>query len=196
MRLDRRAEAQLDAERPQVRRPTASIHASLVGASSTRSALPPARERSSSSWSRISPPVRALISLAACRDERPRQPVREEALERRASAGRRRTNSHQLSRSHCADPPLVAARQQREQPLDEATLGPRAGTPELRRGLEREPRPARARSASDSGAVRRRDELVRRRRPGRTGSARRRPDGRAPCAPPDGIRAIVSGRWR
>ena len=41
-----------------------SIQTSEVGASSTRSARSPARERSSSSWTRISPPVRALISFA------------------------------------------------------------------------------------------------------------------------------------
>ena len=77
------------------------IHASCVGALSTRSARPPARVRSNSSCSRTSPPVRALISRA-----RAATSVRVSPSARNLPyAGLRRSapeNSHQLCCSHCS----------------------------------------------------------------------------------------------
>ena len=76
-----------------------SIQTSEVGPSSTRSARPPARVRSNSSWSRIEPPVRALISRA-----RAATSVRVSPSARNLrNAGERcsaPTNDHQLCSSH------------------------------------------------------------------------------------------------
>ena len=128
-----------------------SIQTSLVGASSTRSARPPARVRSNSSWSRISPPVRALISRA-----RAATSVRVSPSARNfRNAGERwsaSTKSHQLWSSHCPSAPLVAAREQRQQPLDEATrcraAGRRAASPPRTRSGQH----ARSRRATPAGA--------------------------------------------
>ena len=126
-------------------------------------------------------------------DQRPRQPVREVLAERlRALVG-----LHVLPPAlpvPLRDPPLVAAGQQREQPLEQ----PRdVGGGDAELASRRRTRTARAPQVGERlGRVRGRDQLVGARRPGRAGSARRRPAGRARWPEPDGIRAIVSGRCR
>ena len=171
-----------------------AIHASLVGASSTRSARPPARERSSSSCTRISPPVRALISRRPRGHERPRRGRRPGTSGTPPSASRLHVVPPALA-VPLPDAPLVAARQQREQPLEQPrdvdARGRRAPSrPRTRSGR------ARARSASVSGACAGRDQLVRAVRPREQDPLGADQARRAPTRRPTGSGAIVSGRCR
>ena len=195
--LDRRAAAaRRRRSRCEVRQPTGRSRRRWSAPSSTRSARPPARARSNSSWSRIEP-AGARAHLARPRGhQRAREPVGEELLERRRALRRRRRSSHQLCELPLPEPPLVAAREQRQQPLHEATPCSCGGMPSCVADLEHE-------AASRTREVVERLRQVRGRdaarcapaAPARAGRARRRPDGRAPSGA-DGIRRIVSGRCR
>ena len=170
-----------------------AIQASDVGASSTRSARSPARDEVGEQLHEDQPAGARAHLLRPRGDERARQPVGEVAAERLGAP----LGLHVVPPAlqvPLLDAPLVARREQREQPLQQPrdVDGRHA---ELRRGVEHELRQhAQVRRASRARAPARAARSRRRR--GRAGSARRRPGGRARLPPPDGIRAIVSGRWR
>ena len=153
-----------------------SIHTSLVGPSSTRSAWPPARENRSSELQQDQPPVRALHLARPRRHQRAREAVGEELPERLGERCSAPTNSHQLCCSHCSkrrSSQLVSSVSSRSTNAAYSCAGiPSCPANEARSALSssRSPRLVRR--------VRRREQLVAPAAPGRSAPARRRPGGR------------------
>ena len=116
----------VDAARAQVRAPTGRSTPRWSGASSTRSARPPARVRSNSSWTQDQPAGARAHLPRARGDERARQPVGEEACRNAAERWSALDVVPPALQVPLPEAPLVAARQQREQPLhEERVLGRR-----------------------------------------------------------------------